>query len=275
MTITLDPTLLSKVDSFVDGQKIRNRSHAVEYLIKKSLPPTVNRAVILAGGKSVNFRPLTYEIPNVLIPFRGKPLLAHLIDQIKNIGIKEIVVCVGYLSERIVDEFGSGKDYGVNLIYSYDGDKQLGNAGALYKARKHLDKGPVLVMHGDILTNIDLNDLVEFHDGAKYAVTIALTTVDDPQKFGMVKVRGIDIVEFNEKPRGKDKVSNLIHAGVYILEQVAFKSFQKNTPSSMEKSVFPKLAKNNQLAGYVFEGQWFDISYPHYYEKALMEFEHG
>ena len=82
LTITLDPQILKRADSYIDGKKIRNRSHAIEYLIKKSFPLKVDQAVVLAGGSGVNFRPLTFEIPTVLIPFKGKPLLAHLIDQI-------------------------------------------------------------------------------------------------------------------------------------------------------------------------------------------------
>lgn len=272
LTITLDSRLLGKIDSLIDLQKIRNRSQAIEYLIKKNLPLSVRKAVILAGGGGVHFRPLTYEIPSVLLPFRGKPLLAHLIAQIKNAGIEEIILCVGYLAEKIKESFGDGSHLGVSLTYSYDGPKPLGTAGAILKTKKLLGKAPFLVIHGDILSNIDLEDMINFHDGEKFLTTLALTTLKDPRKCGVVTVKGASLTEYNEKPSDKNYKSNLIHAGIYILEPEAFEYFPKRGFSSMERDVFPKLASENKAAAYLFEGQWFDISYPKNYGQALKNF---
>jgi NDP-sugar pyrophosphorylase family protein len=275
LTITLDPQLLKKIDTVVNGKGIRNRSHAIEYLVKKGLPPMVKKAVILAGGPGIHFRPLTYEIPSVLIPFKGKPLLAHLIEQIKKTGIQEIVLCVGYLAEKVEDEFGNGEKWGVKLVYSHDGPKSLGTAGALLKARSYLKEGAFLVVHGDILTEIDLIDMVNFHEGGQYLATMALTTISDPQRYGTVKVKGKEVVSFNEKPEQKEISSNLIHAGIYILEQKAFDYFPQKTPAAIEKDVFPALVDEGKVAAYLFEGQWFDISYPEVYEEALKAFGNG
>ncbi|MFC1727026.1 sugar phosphate nucleotidyltransferase [Patescibacteria group bacterium] len=273
LTITLDSQVLKRVDSFIDGKKIRNRSHAIEYLVKSNLPLTVRQAVILAGGPGVNFRPLTYEIPNVLIPFKGKPLLTHLINQIKQAGINEIVICVGHLSEKIVKQFKDGQDFGVSLNYSFDGPRPLGTAGAILKAKKYLKNGPFLVIHGDVMSNIDLQAMIDFHNGDKYLATLALTTIQDPRRHGIVRAKGIDLMEFDEKPSKPRQDSNLINAGIYILEEVAFKYFPKKRPAMMEKDVFPKLVKAKKAAAYLFEGSWFDISYPEHYEQALKKFE--
>jgi NDP-sugar pyrophosphorylase family protein len=273
LTITLDPRTLSQIDSYINGQTIRNRSHAIEYLVKKVLPPNVTKAVILAGGSGLRFRPLTYEIPNAMIPFRGKPLLDYLIKLIKETGITEVVICVGHLADKIIKRFGDGSNWDVKITYSYDGPKSLGTAGALLKAKKHLKNGPFLVIHGDVLSNIDVQDMIGFHDGKKYLATLALTTVDDPRRCGVVRVKGIDLVEYDEKPLRKKHKSNLIHAGIYILEPEAFDYFPRKKKASMENDVFPKLANEGKIAAYLFEGQWFDISYPKYYEKALKSFK--
>lgn len=273
LTITLDPRTLNQVDSLVNGRSIRNRSHAIEYLVKKNLPPTVTKAVIMAGGPGLHFRPLTYEIPNAMIPFRGKPLLDYLIKQLKNNGITDIVICVGHLAEKIIERFGDGDRWGVKITYSHDTSKPLGTAGALKKAKRFLESGPFLVIHGDVLSNIDIQDMIGFHDGKSYLATLALTTVDNPSLCGVVRVKGIDLVEYDEKPLKNNYKSNLIHAGIYILEPKVFDYFPKKKKASMEKDVFPRLASEGKIAAYLFEGQWFDISYPKYYEKALQNFK--
>ena len=272
LTITLDPRTLRRLDAFIDGRRIRNRSHAIESIIKESLPPTVNKAVILAGGRGVHFRPITYEIPSVLIPFRGKPLLEHLLSQVKQIGILDVVICVGHLADRIIEQFGDGSGLGVKITYSHDGDKPLGTAGAIWNARKYIRGGPFLVMHGDVLSDIDLADMIDFHSGEGSVATLALTTADDPRQYGMVRVKGTSVVEFSEKPRSDTWKSNLIHAGVYILEDRVFESFSDQVPSMIEKEVFPKLAQRGKVSAYIFEKQWFDISYPEDYEAALKSF---
>jgi len=273
LTITLDARLLERIDSIIDKNQIRNRSHAIEFLIKKSLPPGVTRAVILAGGPGVHFRPLTYEIPSALIPFKDKPLLSYTIDQLKKAGIEKIVLCIGHLGEKIIDQFGDGHQLGVEISYSRDGQKPLGTAGAIWQARHHLKGEPFLVISGDILSNIDLSDLINFHDRGKCAATLALTTIKNPAQHGVVKVKGNKIVSFNEKPDFLDSDSNLIHAGVYILENSVFEFFPKKRPLVIEKDVFPKIVKAKEMKAYLFEGQWFDISYPKVYEKALKKFK--
>ncbi len=229
--------------------------------------------MILAGGPGLHFRPLTYEVPNAMIPFKGKPLLDHLINQIKKAGITEIIICVGHLAEKIIERFGNGSGWDVKITYSHDDEKPLGTAGALRKAKKHLEGGPFLVIHGDVLSNIDIQDMVGFHDGKSYLATLALTTVDDPSRCGVVRVKGIDLVEYDEKPMRRKYKSNLIHAGIYILEPEIFNHFPKKKKCSMEMDVFPKLADRGKVAAYLFEGQWFDVSYPKYHEKALKNFK--
>ena len=117
LTITLKNSLLRRVDETVDGAKIRNRSHAIEFLLSRALPPQIKKAFILAGGEGVKMRPFTYEMPKPMIPFRGKPLLEHTIGFLRKHGIKDYLINIDYLGEKIEKHFGDGSSFGVNIIY--------------------------------------------------------------------------------------------------------------------------------------------------------------
>ncbi|KKU49466.1 MAG: Nucleotidyl transferase [Parcubacteria group bacterium GW2011_GWA2_47_10] len=108
LTITLEEDLLKRVDSAIDGTKIRNRSHAIESLLKSSLSPTTTKVLILAGGEGVKFRPLTYELPKALIPIRGRPLLEHTLMSLRHQGFSEVIISLGHFGEKIRGRFLSG-----------------------------------------------------------------------------------------------------------------------------------------------------------------------
>ena len=174
LTITLKKSILAKVDGFIDGTKIRNRSHAIEYLITQSLAPKVNQAVILAGGKGLNMRPFTFEMPKGLFPVGGKPILEHIVEMLRRFEIYDIIFSIGHLGEKIREHFGDGKKFGVKITYVAE-EKEAGTAGALVLAKKHLKSETFLVVHGDILIDINLYDLIAFHKEQETVGTIALT----------------------------------------------------------------------------------------------------
>src|SRR3990167_4798522 len=117
LTITLKKSVLAKVDDLIDGTRIRNRSHAIEYLITQSLSPKISQAVILAGGKGINMRPFTFEMPKGLFPVGGKPILEHIIDLLRRFDINDIIFSIGHLGEKIQEHFGDGKKFSVNITY--------------------------------------------------------------------------------------------------------------------------------------------------------------
>ena len=149
----------------------------------------------------------------------------------------------------------------------------MGTAGAIRNAEKYIQNESFLVMHSDVLIDIDLSDLLDFHNEEKYLSTIALVTVPDPKKYGMVKVKGINLIDFLEKPPIK-KDSNLISAGVYILEPQVLKLIAQHNFKSMEKEVFPLLAKEGKMSAYLNAGQWFDLSHTDAYQKAKKSFKY-
>ena len=211
ITITLEQDLLLDVDKHVGRDHVKNRSHAIEVLLKKALGKRCPRkAVILCGGKGTRLRPITQEIPKPLIPIHGKALVEHLIDLFKKYGIKDIVLSVGYKKEKIKEYFGNGQKFGVNISYIEESeDVPLGTAGPLKKARD-IFKETFIVTNGDELKDINLEEMYDIHKSNKAKITIALTTVPDPSNYGVAELSGSRILRFIENP--PKPPSNLIHS---------------------------------------------------------------
>lgn len=268
ITITLRNDLLKKVDERIDGTKIRNRSHAIEYLLTKSVIPPISQAVILAGGEGVKMRPLTYEIPKALIPVGGKSLLEYTIESLREAEIREIILAIGHLGNKIKDHFGNGSKFGVKITYSEE-NNSLGTAGALANCYSLLEQKPFVILHGDILVDLNFRELIAFHQNIKTNVsTMVLTTKSDPSFYGNVQLVGNKVVEFVEKPTKKQAASHLVSTGVYVCEHEIFDYIPEKNPAMLE-DVFPELAKQGKLSGFLFAGKWFDVSTPKNYAEAI------
>jgi len=269
LTITLKKSILSQVDEIIDGTKIRNRSHAIEYLITQSLHPKVTQAIILAGGKGLNMRPFTFEMPKGLFPVGGKPILEQIVDMLRKFEVREIILSVGHLGEKIKEHFGDGKKFGVNITYITE-EKKIGTAGALRIVGKYIKSDSFLVIHGDILIDISLSDFISFHKEEDSIGTLALSSVVDPSSFGEVVMQGTKITQFIEKPKKGKQTSQLVSCGLYLFNKEIFSYIPKQDPSLLE-DIFPELAKKRQLSGFLFGGNWIDIGTPASYEKAIQE----
>lgn len=270
ISLTIDKDILDKVDKFVDGREIKNRSHAIEVLLMKSLGSKITRAIILCGGKGTRFRPITYEIPKALIPVHGRPIVSHIFDLLKKYQITNIHLSVGYLKDRVKEAFGNGSSFGLNIKYIEE-SKPLGTAGFLRLLEKDLE-GTFIVSNGDELKDININEMYRVHKDNNALITIALTTVSDPSAYGVARLNGNKILEFVEKPKKEESPSNLINAGFYIVEPEIIKMIPKGF-SMFEKDIFPKIVKMGRLYGYTFGGQWFDIGTPERYEVALKKWK--
>ena len=271
ITLTLERSVLQQVDSAIDRDRLRNRSHAIESLLSKALGANApKKAFILAGGRGTRLRPITQEIPKPLVPLQGKPIMEHTIDLLKMHGIKDIIISIGYLGDKIKEHFGDGKRFGVTITYVQE-DQPLGTGGPLQLA-KHFLTETFIMCNADELKDINLFDMYNFHKENGAAATIALTTTDDPSAYGVAKIKGNHIIEFIEKPSSENTPSRLINSGLYILEPEVTELCE-SIPCSLEKDIFPKLAREGRLIGYPFSGQWFDTGTPERYEKAIKEWK--
>lgn len=270
LTITLKKDLIQHLDNYIDGSRIRNRSHAIEYVLTKYFSPKVKQAVILAGGKGLRMRPLTYEMPKAMIPVNSRPVLEQIIETLRRYDIRELIVCIGYQGQKIQKHFGDGSRFGVRIQYVDEGALEVGTAAPLRLVQKLLSPSqPFLVYYADVLANIELDDMFDFHLAGGCVGTMALSSVRRPADWGVVRVQGSRVYSFLEKPDPRKNLSNIINAGVYIFEPAIFKYLA--TATRLEKDVFPPLVKDGQLGAYLFAGQWFDVGTPESYAQAIKE----
>ena len=271
VTLTIEKSILKEVDGSVDRRTVKNRSHAVELLLLKALGSDRPKSVlILAGGRGTRLQPLTHELPKPLIPLHDRPLIEHIIDLFKKYDIRNIIISLGYKKEKIKDALGNGKNLGVNITYVEE-KEPLGTAGPIRLAKPYLNE-TFIVCNVDELKEIDLREMYSFHKQNNATVTIALTTVKDPSIYGVAILKGNKILDFVEKPKKESAPSNLINAGLYIMEPGTIDYIPEGN-SSLEKDVFPKLAKEGKLYGYPFGGQWYNTGTLDLYEQAIKEWK--
>ena len=223
------------------------------------------KAVILVGGEATRLRPLTCNTPKIMIPVLNRPFFEHLVGYLKKHNIIDIILAVGKSAEQIQAHFGDGSKLGVRLTYSIE-NLPLGTAGAVKNAERLLDDSFV-VLNGDIFTDIDLSVMIRLHRKNKAIASLALTPVEDPTIYGVVETDSEGRVKhFIEKP-SRDKVTtNMINAGIYILEPDILSYIAPNTFSMFERDVFPPLLEKEQVVyGYPFQDCWIDMGTPDKY----------
>ena len=213
-------------------------------------------AVLISGGLGTRLRPVTYEIPKPLIPVQGRTLTEQILDVLKEGGIKKVYMSIGYMAPKIMDYFKNGGRFGVQMGYIVE-KEELGTGGRM----KLIDSVPdadFVVLNGDNLLDVDLKDMLDFHQRNQSLITIALTEVEDVSSRGVVRLEGDRIAEFVEKPRPEEAPSNLINSGYYIFNPDVFDILPGGKKFMLENHVFPRAAKLGRLYGYRTTGQWFD-----------------
>lgn len=214
------------------------------------------KAVVLAGGKGTRLRPLTYVLPKPLIPVGGKPMLEHIVEQLAQHNIKELIFAVGYKADLIKDYFKDGSKWGVSIEY-FTEDKPLGTAGCLLPLREKLKNETFLLIAGDNVTKINFTEFVKFHKKRKGIASVAFTELPVPCEFGIADIdKTGKIASFKEKPTFNYKAATCI----MCLEPEVFKYIPKGF-SNIPESVFPKLLKSKKprLFGYTFHEFWADV----------------
>lgn len=265
ITLTIEKEILEKIDAKIDGSLVKNRSHAVELMLIKAMSSNrLKRGVILAGGESDPNKKVS-----VLDIIDDRTLLEWNIKLLKRNGIKDLLICLPKGHADIKEKYTT-HSMGINIRY-YEEDYLLGTAGSIKAIKDFITSTTVVCYSGD-LKKIDMDDMYEFHKNNNKICTIALTTVDDPSKFGVALMNGNRIITFVEKPSRESAPSKLINSGVFIIEPEILKYIPEGF-SMMEQDVFPKLAKNDNLIGYVFSGQWLKVKTQEDLEKARKEWK--
>lgn len=229
------------------------------------------KAVILVGGKGTRMRPLTCATPKILVPVMNRPLLEHTLLSLAKQGITDIVLAIGYLPEIVRQRIGDGSHLGVHVTYVTE-TQPLGTAGAVKNASAYLDDS-FLVFNGDMLTGIDLVEMMEAHRKVKPKVTIALTPVENPTLYGLVETdkQGM-VTRFVEKPTWDKVTTNQINAGIYVMEPEVLELVPPDVFAMFEQDVFPKLLANGEpVLSFPSNAYWIDVGAPDKYLKANLD----
>ena len=226
------------------------------------------KGMILAAGEGRRLRPLTEQLPKPMLPLAGKPLLEHIIVHLRNCGVTDLAVNLFHLPRAVIDYFGDGHRWGVNLRYSVE-ERLLGSAGGVKQLETFFDD-TFLVYYGDVLTWADLRPMIAFHQQAGVPATMGLYRVPDPWNRGVVQLdEAGTIVRFEEKPPRDQVFSNLVNAGIYVLEPAVLERIPADRVYDFGHDLFPgMLADDIALAGYVINDLLIDIGLPEKYEEA-------
>jgi len=217
------------------------------------------KALILAGGLGRRLRPLTISLPKPMIPFRNRPLLWHIVRELEEFGVRDIVFLLYYQPAAIQRFFGDGSALGFRARYvvaAEDND----TAGAVRNAADLIDQ-TCLVVSGDVLAGIDYDRLLGFHRQRRALLTMALTRAEDPGRYGNVEIDLFGrVVRFVEKPATAELISSHINTGIYVIEPALLKRIPAGRPVSFETEVFPSLvAQRADLFGVELQGYWRDL----------------
>ena len=213
----------------------------------------------MAGGEGTRLRPLTSNQPKPMVPIVGKPCMEHIVELLKKHGFDDIVVTLAFMPQAIRSYFGAGEAQGVSIRYSVE-ESPMGTAGSVKLAEDALDES-FLVISGDALCDIDLAELVRFHEEKEALVTIGLVSVDNPLEFGIVVTDEDGRIErFLEKPSWGQVFTDTINTGIYVLDPQVLRHVPEGQPFDFSKELFPLLLEMGRpLYGYIAEGYWQDI----------------
>ena len=227
------------------------------------------KAILLAGGKGTRLRPLTMHTPKPIVPIFNRPFLHYQIDLLKQVPeIDEVILSLNYQPRRIEDVFGDGSQLGIKIRYVVE-PSPLGTGGAVRYAGESLTDS-VIVLNGDVLTQIDLAAVIGLHRERGATATIVLTPVENPAAYGLVETDDAGRVRrFLEKPGADEITCDTINAGIYVLEPETFDRIPKDTAWSIERSYFPSLVERGEtFVAYTHRGYWIDIGTPEKYSQV-------
>jgi len=241
-----------------------NNGRVVDLVMIDNLIPTQDlpiQAVIMAGGLGLRLRPLTENLPKPMLPVGGKPLMELVIEQLQQIGIRRVNVTTHYKPEKISDHFGDGSLFGIELNYINE-DKPLGTGGAL--GLIDAPKETMLVINGDILTQVDFRAMLAYHQEKRAVLTVGVRQYDIKVPYGVVECEGSRICALKEKPQ----MHFLVNAGVYLLEPKVYEFIPKHEHFNMTDLIQWLLDSDHIVTSFPIYEYWLDIGKLADYKQA-------
>ncbi|MDQ3987080.1 MAG: NDP-sugar synthase [Actinomycetota bacterium] len=230
------------------------------------------RALILAGGYGTRLRPLTFTRPKHMLPIANRPHIDHVLELLRKHGIHEVVMLTSYLAEAFREVLDAAEAAGMAVRTTFE-KEPLGTAGAIKFAQDFVGEETFVVFNGDILTDVDLGEVIRFHRDRRAEATIALYPVDDPSIYGVVPTDEEGrVLGFVEKPPREKAPTNLINAGIYVFEPSVLNRIEPGKPWSAERQLFPDLvAQKAEFFATAIEAYWMDIGTPEKFLQANLD----
>ncbi len=233
------------------------------------------KAVVMAGGEGSRLRPLTIGRPKPMVPVVNVPVMEHILGLLRRHGINQVVVTLQYLANVIQEYFGDGSDFGMEIHYTVE-ETPLGTAGSVKNAEALLDQ-PFLVISGDALTDIDLTQVIRYHQQKGAMATLTLYRVPTPLEYGVVIIdQDGRVVRFLEKPSWGEVFSDTVNTGIYVLDPAIFRYVPPGRMVDWSADVFPQLLRNGDpMFGFIAGGYWCDVGNLAEYMRANADMLHG
>lgn len=232
------------------------------------------QALILAGGEGTRLRPLTSTVPKPVVPIVDRPHIAWMLEWLRSHGVDDVILGCGHMASGVRNVLGDGSSMGMRIRFVEE-PEPMGTGGALKYAEELLDER-FWMLNGDVLSDMDLSAQLAQHERTGARGTLALVPVEDPSRYGLVRLTPENAVtEFVEKPAPDQIDTRNISAGAYILERSVLDLMEHGRPTSIEREVFPQLVGAG-LYGYVHDGAyWKDIGTPQSYLEATFDIVDG
>ncbi len=239
----------------------------VVYIENLSIEKRPNTVVIMSGGLGSRLGALTSDTPKPMLPVMGKPILEHIIENFKLQGFSNFVLCLNHKAAVIQDYFKNGENWGVSILYTLE-SKRLGTAGALSLINAQSISTPMIVVNGDILTNLDFSEALSFHSNAEAEATMCVRPQSFEVPYACVEFdQNMVLTGLVEKP----KLDHFVNAGIYILNPTVLKHVPKDEFYDMPTLFHDLLKEKKRAVVYRFEDYWIDIGQPIDYAKANRE----
>jgi dTDP-glucose pyrophosphorylase len=236
----------------------------IEELVRPLIRP--NKVVLMVGGLGSRLKPLTDNTPKPMLKVGNKPILQTIVEKFAEYGFVNIVMCVNYKSHIIQDYFGEGSAFGVNIEYVLE-EQRMGTAGAL-SLLSSVPNEPFFVMNGDLLTNVNFEHFLDYHNSQNTMATMGVREYDFQVPYGVVNIDNGKITTIIEKPVHKFFVS----AGMYILDPRVIKMIPKDEFYDMPTLFKKIIAQNENAVSFPIHDYWLDIGRMEEYERANSEF---
>ncbi|GAC1566608.1 MAG: hypothetical protein NVS2B3_00310 [Vulcanimicrobiaceae bacterium] len=226
--------------------------------------PVALQAVIMAGGFGKRLHPLTEHVPKPMLPVGGRPLMELIVEQLRHTGIQKINISTHFQAKKIVEHFGDGADFGVEICYTNE-ENPLGTAGALGLMKE--PTVPFVVINGDILTDIDFNAMHSFHQEHRAKLTMAVRHYEVKVPYGVVRTENARVVALEEKP----EIAFFVNAGIYLLEPTVYRYITAGAHLQMTDLIDTLVAAGETVVSFPVREYWLDIGQRDDYDRAQVD----